>query len=119
MKYLAALLVLAVTANAAGNYKIPTASSKASVAAQLQASGITYTNLVCDGVSSCGIDNASADPTSVFPDTENTTPAVVISAQATNRQQAFSLVKLLRAGTATQAQKDELLGRLAFILLGQ
>lgn len=110
------LLLLLASPSWAGNYKFHKRVDPAAVAAKIRAAGISADKVSCDGNDECAVYNASADPSSVIASYVYIPPVPVA---ADNRAAAIILVKKLRASTATQAEKDELLGRLAFMLLAE
>lgn len=114
MRQLAIVLLLAANAEAK-DYAFTKKVFAGDLQAQIRASGITLDHIICSE-NNCKVINASADPAAVIAAYVYTDP---VQKMRDNRTAAIALVKKLRASTATQAEKDELLGRLAFMLLSE
>ena len=110
------IVILAFAAHAgATDYSFTKKIHPGDLQAQIVAGGITVEHIGCSG-NKCTVFNASADPSAIIAAYVFMDPMVKVQ---TNRTAAIALVKKLRASTATQAEKDELLGRLSFMLLGE
>lgn len=109
-----ALLLMSSIAGAT-DYKFNKKVQPSDLQDQIVAAGITLDAISC-AKTACTVWNASADPSAVIASYVYVDPALKIQS---NKAAAIALVKKLRVSTATQAEKDELLSRLAFIILGQ
>ena len=109
-----ALLFLSVSAGAA-DYPFNKKVDPSALQSQIVAAGIKTDGISCKGTK-CTIFNASADPTSIVAGYAYDDPSLAAKANMAN---ITNLVKLLRAGTASQAQKDQLLSLLVTVLLSK
>ena len=114
MTILALLFCLASPTKAA-DFSFKKQVNTALLKQELFAAGIQYSKLTCRE-NDCVIANPSKDPAAVVKAHVYKDPFKVLNE---NRDTALQLFLKLRAGTATQAEKDELLEKLAFILVGQ
>lgn len=115
MRYFLFLVLVLASKAEAKDYKFVKKIMNSDLQNELLAAGITVDSIGCED-NRCIAYNASADPSAVIAAYVYVDPDIK---RRNNRAAAVALVKKLRAATATQADKDDLLGRLAFILLSE